>query len=567
MGSVQERRADGERSEANHVRRRRRVLIAGVVALSLGLVAACSSTSTSTTAPSTTPGSTPDVTVDEGTPVDGGKLVVAVPAETPGWNPTTAEWASYSAMVGSSMLESLATVDPHGTAQPWLATSFTPNATFDSWTLKLRSDVTFQDGTPFDAAAVKMNLDSALVAPVSSQALAGAFKAVTVVDPLTVRVDLDQPWASFPSSYLAGQSALMMAPSALNAEDKGAKHPIGTGPFTFESWQPDSVLRVKKNPTYWQKGLPHLESIEFRIIADANSAKQALSAGDVDAFETTSADIANGAEGTSTIVRDWNTEPSMLITNTLPALDGVPNPLGNAHARMALALATDRDAIAASVGDGVKVPTSPFSPESPWGRPEGQNHYPNFDLELAKQEVAAYEKDTRQTSLTLTLTGTSDINAGRIMQMVQSQWQQAGIEVKIEALEGASLISRVVVGKYQVAFFSFYTSPDPDQDRYFWSASTAQGYGKLSINFTQYTNPDMEKALQLGRSQPDFDTRKAAYNQVVDQINAATTNIWLFWTPYSIISTPRVKGLQAAAVQHFANFQPKTFWPNTWIAP
>jgi ABC-type transport system substrate-binding protein len=540
---------------------RRWSLVVATTAIAL-VLASCSSSAVTSQSPN---GSTPTAT--EPPAVDGGQLVLAVPAETSGWNPTTNEWASYSALVGSTMLEPLAMTDSQGNAQPWLATSFTPNAAFDVWTLKLRPQVTFHDGSAFDATAVKINLEAAAKAPVSSMAVGNTFKQIKVVDPLTVEIDLNAPWASFPNSYLAGQSAVMMAPSALAADDAGSKHPIGTGPFQFDSWQPDTKLKVTKNKHYWRAGLPHLDAIEFRVITDSNTANQALKAGDVDSFETTSADIANNADPSLSIAKDWSTEPSMLITNTVAKIGDQPNPLANAHARRALALATDRKALAADMGDGVQSPTAPFAPESQWGRPEDQNHYPDFDLDQAKQEVAAYEKDTGQSSLSLTISSGADPTTVKTMQQVQAMWTTAGIDVALESIENSSLISKVIVGKYQVAFFSFYTSPDPDQDRYFWSSDTAKGYGTLSINFTQYTTPQIDKDLGVIRTNPDFGARKAAYNDVVDQINAAATNIWMYWTPYSVISSARVHGMQGAGTQHIANFQPKSFLADVWIQP
>ena len=140
--------------------------------------------------------------------------------------------------------------------------------------------------------------------------------------------------------------------------------------------------------------------------------------------------------------------------------------------------------------------TSPFPPDSPWGLPADQNGYVNFDVEKAKQEVAADLTDTGDSSLSLTLGGTPDTEQVRLMQLIQSQWQDAGIKVTIETKDAGTFITDVVGGNYQVALFNFYSSPDPDQDHYFWSAATAPGEGGININFTQYTTPQMEADLK-----------------------------------------------------------------------
>ena len=76
-----------------------------------------------------------------------------------------------------------------------------------------------------------------------------------------------------------------------------------------------------------------------------------------------------------------------------------------------------------------------------------------------------------------------------MLQLVQSQWKEVGIDDQIETLEQTAYITKVVTGDYQAAFFRIYSSPDPDQNYYFWSSSTAKGVGNISINFTQFTTP------------------------------------------------------------------------------
>ncbi len=530
-------------------------------ALALVLVAGCGSSSGSSNASGRT--------APEGTakPVDGGQLIVAVGGESNGWNPHQDEWAQSGSLVGSSVLEPLATTGHDLSAQPWLATSWTPNATYDTWTITLRKGVTFQDGEPFDAAAVKKNLDDASTAPLSGEALSGLFKQVSVVDDHTVQVELTQPWAAFPSSFLAGQSAMMMAPAMLAASGGGQTHPIGTGPFTFVSWQPGGAFVTKKNPTYWQKGLPHLDGLTFKVLTDATTQASSLQSGDVGLVFTSSAQIAIQLAGHYTEVRDWSTEPGMVMTNTLATVNGKANPMANLHARLALAYATNRKAIAAQVGQGVQSGNSPFPPDSPWGMPESQNGYPSYDLAKARAQVAQYEHQTGQSSLSFTLSGTPDSGAQQLMQILQAQWKQAGIHADLQGIDQATFITRVVAGNYQVAMFTIYSSPDPDQNHYFWSAETAKGEGQVSINFTQYTTPKMQADLKIGRQSPSQATRKAAYDDLVRQINAAAVNIWTFSTPYSLVADPKVHGLPAGSTAGpFGNFQPKTWLADLWVS-
>ena len=113
-------------------------------------------------------------------------------------------------------------------------------------------------------------------------------------------------------------------------------------------------------------------------------------------------------------------------------------------------------------------------------------------------------------------------------------------------------------------FADFYGYADPDSNFSFWSSTTAKGAGNLSINFTQYTTPKLDEDVNTGRQSGYANVRKAAYDDLVHQLNAAATNIWLYRTPYSIIADPSVKGFAKAKAVGFGNFQPKTWWADLW---
>ncbi len=409
---------------ASHRRVRGWIAFVAVIAALALLVSSCGKSGNSQATGDT---GGPDAGTSEGAPVEGGSLVVAVAAETNGWNPALAQWADAGSMVGSSVLEPLAAIGPDKGAKPWLADSWIANDTFDSWVIHLHPNVKFQNGEDFTADVVKRNIEFYLTGTLSKINLEPMIRDVEVVDPLTVQVNLKQPWGAFPSAYMMG-SSYMMAPAMLDSADHGVAHPIGTGPFTFDSWQSGTSFKVKKNPNYWQAGLPHLDSIEFQVIPDEASRVAALSSGDVNMILTTRASDAVELGDTDTVVKDWTTENAFVMTNTSPQLKGKDNPLADPHARKALAYATDRNAVAALIGEGIEIPTSPWSPSSPWGMPDDQNGYVDFDLDKAKAEVEEYKKDTGATTLSFTLSGLPGIDDIKVLQLVQSQWKDAGIE-------------------------------------------------------------------------------------------------------------------------------------------
>ena len=537
------------------------------VLIALALVAAACGSSSKADQGSSTPTDGTGAAADEGTPVDGGSLVIGVAAETNGWNPANSQWAGEGALVGSSVLEPLATVGADKGAKPWLADSWYPNDTFTSWVINLHPGITFQNGEKFDAAAVAANLEAYKKGTLSSLALEPMLAGSKVIDDLTLQVDLKQPWAAFPSSFLVGGSAFMMAPAMLAAPDGGSNHPIGTGPFTFDSWQSGSSFKVKKNPNYWRPGLPHLDSLEFQVIPEESARVAALQSGDVNLILTSTAAPANDLAGSFDVIKDWTSENVFIMTNTGPQVGGKANPLSNEHARKALAYATDRDAVANLVGGGVSIPTSPWAPTNPWGMPDDQNGYVDFDLDKAKSEVEAYKTDTGQSTLSFQLEGLPDVDGTRVLQLLQSQWKEAGIETNIETLEQTAYITKAATGDYQAAFFRNYGYSDPDMNYYFWSSSTAKGVGTISINFTQFTTPQMEADLTTGRQSGYVDQRKAAYDDLTKQLNGGFTNIWLYRTPYSLIAEKQLRGLTQAREIAFGNFEPKTWLGDLWRVP
>ena len=538
-----------------------------LLGLALSATACGSSSSTSGDDPGTTTevGQSEDLG-DEGEPVDGGTLVVGVYAETSGWNPVIDRWALSGGLMGSSILEPLATLDADGQAQPWLATAWTPNEDFTVWTIDLREGITFHDGAEFNAQAAKDNIDFIDTAALSGIAIGPLIDHTEVVDGDTIAIHLTTRWGAFPSSFLAGLSALQRSPASMLAEDKGSRHPIGTGPFVFESWEPDVGMTTTANPDYWREGEPHLDAMEFRVITDPSTRAAALETGDIHMMVTTVAEDANRLDEEYTVLRNWDTDPGILVANVRPEISGKPNPMSNVHARLAVAKAINRDEIAASVGEGVEIPSSFFSSESPWGQPAEENGYPDYDPAAAEEEVAAYLSETGEETLSFTILGHASPDLQTVLTLVEEQLEAVGMDVEVSIMEEASLINTVIGATYEVAYFTPYSSPDPDQNHYFWSKGTAPGEGGININFTGFWNDTTEDALRRGRESEDFDARKEAYTEIVLENNANATTFWMYYTPFSIVAAPEVKGLSAIGDVPWGNFNPKTWLGGLWLA-
>ena len=228
-------------------------------------------------------------TAAAGKPVPGGSLSVGLEAENnTGWYMPDAQCPVSCAYVTNNLFDPLMKVDSTGKPAPWLALSATPNADATVWTIKLRQGVKFHNGEPFDATAVKMNIDAGKAGSVLALALAPV-KETKVIDPYTVEIDMNSPWGALPESPQR-QGFMMAAPAQITAKDKN--HPIGTGPFMFKEWVPNDHLTVEKNPNYWYKDpktgdqLPYLDEVIFKPIPEISAREAALKSGQIDVMHT-----------------------------------------------------------------------------------------------------------------------------------------------------------------------------------------------------------------------------------------------------------------------------------------
>ena len=519
------------------------------------------------------PGSIPNELEADEAPQSGGKLVVAVPAETNGWNPSINQWADAGAMVGSAVIEPLMVLDKEGNAVNFLADSVvSADPEFKVWDVTVKPDIVFHNGEKLDAEAVKLNLEATFKSGLTQIAMAPMYDRVEVTGPLTVRVYLKKTWAQYPQA-LSG-AGWMLAPKMINhvnAEgvvDGGVLEPIGTGPFVFDQWRQNDFFRATRNDNYWRKDengvqLPYLDEIEFRPIIDDDAKERALGTNDVDLAYTTSAQVAERIPDDYTVIRDYTSERTFVMLNTGDNDRNTGNPFDNIHARKAVAYATDRQQIADLVGTGVQITTQGYRPDSQWHIPEDETGYYPYDPVKAKEEIELYKADTGEAGLSFTLSGLPNLEDTSLMQALQQQWKDSGIEARIEQVDQVKYISTIALGSFQAAWFRWYGNPDPDANYVYNAAETAAG--PVYINFTQYTTPEMQANLEAGRATQDVPTRKAANDKVIKEINEQALNIWLFDTPYSLIANAQVRGLNEFRTKPFGNFLPKPYWADVWI--
>lgn len=227
----------------------------------------------------------------EAEPVDGGTLVYATGDAEPDCLDPHVGGNYPQALISTQYLEPLVGRDEDGTILPWLAEDWDTSEDGLTWDFTLRDDVTFTDGTPFDAEAVKVNVEHLQDPDTASSTGYLAVEQVDeveVVDDAHVRFHLSTPKSAL-LEVLSQQWAAMQAPSGIErGQEENCQAPIGTGPFVVDSWTPqDRVVLtrnddyVSTNPQADHDGAAHIDTIQWRFIPDAATRQAALASGEV----------------------------------------------------------------------------------------------------------------------------------------------------------------------------------------------------------------------------------------------------------------------------------------------
>ncbi|WP_158544746.1 ABC transporter substrate-binding protein [Blastococcus sp. TF02-9] len=450
---------------------------------------------------------------ETGDPVDGGEIVVGLEAETNSWLPGTANFGNPGYNVAYAIYDPLMKRTPEGEPQPYLAESMEPNAELTVWTLTLRPDVVFHDGTPLNAQALKTIWDTYLVAPGSNLAANLAeVQSLDVVDDLTVTYTLKAPNAAFPD-LLTDPAGWPFSPTAAAAAGPDAgSSPVGTGPFRFVSWQRDSQLVVEKNEDYWQEGLPHLDRITFRPIPDEDTRVSSLQSGDIDAMQSlrqSTVARAREIDGVDNYEFLGNNSGGSNFNTSRPPFDDV-------RVRRALALALDQEALIEVLGGTGLTPPSTqfFGPEDPFYSEEAAEAWPTNRPDEAQELYDEYVNDPARSDgkavgdpVSFTYTCPPDPSLNELSQLYQSFWNGLGMDVQLEQVEQAAYTQQAIARDYDAGCTRHGAARDP---YYVFQRAFTPG----PINVTEFSDPRIDEALATMRGSADVEERKAAAEQI-----------------------------------------------------
>ncbi len=480
---------------------------------------------------------------EAGDPVRGGTLTYGQEADTNGgFCLPEAQLAISGMMVVRAIYDTLTVPNAEGEFVPYLAESVEPNDDFTEWTIAVREGIAFHDGSPLTAEVVKNNLDAYRGEYEGRSSLLFAFvlqnvNDIEVVDDLSLVVRTEVPWVGFPA-YLYSSSRLgIMSQSQLDDPDC-ATNPVGTGPFSFVEWRQNQRFVGERNEDYWQiapdgEPYPYLDRIVFEPIPDGQVRAQAIESGNVDAIHT-----SNGADigGRYRDLRDGG-RVNMLVSEAFAEvsfvqLNHTQPPFDDVRMRRALAMGADREQINQVISDGLPtIANGIFAPDSPaYVEDTG---FPELDLEGAQALVDEYVAEGNDPSFALS--STTDPTVRRTAELVQERAEALGISVELNELDQAALINAAIGKSYQAMLFRNYPGGDPDQTYVWFYSTTGDGESPNLVNFSGVDDPEIDRLLDEGRSEPDPDTRQGIYQDLNRHMGEQVTGIWFTYTPWAIV--------------------------------
>jgi peptide/nickel transport system substrate-binding protein len=469
---------------------------------------------------------------DAGTPQRGGSVVIDRTADSESMDKTTV-FDNESIWIFEQIMEPLYTVTKDGkNVEPWLATSYTLSPDKKTYTFKLRPGVKFSNGQTMTSADVKFSIDEARKEDQGWGFLDVAIKDIEAPTPDTVVIHTKYPWSPFLADIALFANGIIPKDYGGETKDQFYTHPIGTGPFMWDHWDKGNELVLKKNPNYWQKGKPYLDSVTWRYVGDDNTRELQLEGGQAQVDEFPPFQTVDKLKSTPGVTMTLfpSTRTDYMMMNERYA------PLADVHVRRAISLAIDRESIIKSVLFGNGTPANSFMPPQV---PYYDKTTPGlqYDMAQAKQEMAQSKYPNGFSVEMLLGKGTADEHS--YGQIIQQSLQQLGIKVNFKQVDPSTEFSDEQEFKYQLGF-SYWTMDIADPDELVTFA-VDPGSGAKSF-YTDYNNPDVVKWTHQAEHEFDKTKRQELYTNIQKQAAEDAFMAFLFYSPYRYAYTDKLHG-------------------------
>ncbi len=456
------------------------------------------------------------------------------------------------------LFEGLIQLAEDGSLQPWLARSWSISPDGKTYTFQLRDDVTFSDGTPFNAHVVKKNFD-ALMDNVSRHAWLESVRLmhevkesgvepVRVLDDHTVEVQFSDVYYPFLVELGVTRPFRFISPACFieGTTKNGVSCLNGTGSYVLKDNTIDQMATFVRNPNYWGV-MPEIETIYAKVIPDNQARILALHSGDVDmvyglqliSAQTYSQFSQNDNFG---VALSQPVSTRMLVINTTkPSLNDV-------RVRQALTHLTNKVAIADNIMQGLEQPADNLLARN---IPYADIDLKPYTFDMAKAEAlldaAGWIKDgsVRKKDgqpLTVTLSFDSDKVVERtIAQYLQSEWEKAGIQLKLLGEEEQAHRDRLKAGSFDISFnISWGTPYDPQS---FMGAMRTPVYGDMIAQQGLKDKAKIDQAILDALKTVDEAQRQQYYSYILQTLHDEAVYIPLTYEQNRAIFNNKVSGV------------------------
>lgn len=511
--------------------------MAPALVLAAALAAAgCSSSSSSPTASSASGTSSRS----------GGTLVTVIGNDIDTLDPAAQATASVMA-IEDMMVQELTTLSQSGRAEPLLATSWSQASDGLSWTFNLRHGVKFSDGTPFNAAAVKFNLDR-LNSSKTYKADPNVFTVIKSVDPVStyqVKIELKSPFPALPTALSLPIAGFISPASAAKSPNTVAqiKVPVGTGPYKYSSYVPNDHLTMAANPDYWGTK-PYYSTQEYRFVTDPATA--------LALFQSGQAQVVLGPPQTS--LSQLKASSELLETDSAYAIqmefstqDHSVAALRNVKVRQALSWAINRPLIISKILDGAgKELSGPFPLTDPGACATG-----NYGYDPAKAKAMLKAAGVSHLSLKMVSPQGRYPQDYEIAQAVAGMLRAIGVQVSLaNPVSFATYLSQVMVAParatsdlHLLGWGSLYGDASQALLQFQSIQMPPAGY-----DGTYFENKQYDNLVNAGNNDLTDSARFAKYCQAEKLLSAQAPSIWLYQEENPVAVATSVHGVYGVPV-------------------
>ncbi len=449
-------------------------------------------------------------------PQAGGDLIFAINVEPPSLDPHTSS-AFATRRVAELVYNGLVRYDKNMEIIPDLATSWTISDDNLTYTFKLRDDVKFHNGRQMTAQDVVYSFTRIMTDPKSSRkGLLSAVDKVAAADDYTVNLTLKQPFTPLLANLAAG---IYIVPQEV-VEEKGdlANTAVGTGPFKFIEWVPKSHIKLEKNPDYFETGKPYLDSVTIQIVPEESARIAAVRTGQVQIAvlrEANSSDLLADE-------KSLNIQKTLDLNFHVLGLNNNKEPLSDVRVRQALSLAINRQELMETCAFGKGAVAGPIPPGlSAWTVPTAD--LANYQQDVVKAKALLAEAGQESGFELSVMTSPTYPEMVCDAQVIQAQLKEIDVDVKIDQTEWGTYVERW--GKHDMVAYTGIngqTSFDPDYGIY------PALYTKGSWNVYEFSDADVDKLLDEGRSTIDDAARKQIYGDLQKLVAEKAPLLYLY---------------------------------------